>query len=220
VDYLGEGFLSAGEKMEMKDSLSSLHFSPGGRVWFGSRKQKARLQNCALFGVGDSAEGWAKLLHDVTLSLTGGMGIGVDYSEIREKGAKIKGSGGTASGPLSLINMVNEVARHIRQGNTRRAACYASLHWKHPDTFEFITAKNWTEEQKQAKAKDVLQPAPLDIHNISVRFDNEFLEAFNDEDHEEHEWACDVWDALTENMFRTGEPGIQFDSDNQIYRNG
>lgn len=76
--------------------------------------------NCFLFRAHDSREGWADLMHSITASLMTGGGIGVDYSALREEGAKIMGSGGTSTGPLALMNMVNEAGRNIMQGGARR----------------------------------------------------------------------------------------------------
>lgn len=45
-------------------------------------------------------------------------------SALRPSGAKVKGMGGTSSGPLALMEMVNEAARHIMSGGNRRAALW------------------------------------------------------------------------------------------------
>jgi ribonucleotide reductase alpha subunit len=200
---------------ELEQLLLDEKFSVGGRVWFGAGKKKPLMTNCALFDVSDDAVGWAKLLHDVTLALTSGMGIGVSYDAIRPYGSPIKGSGGTASGPISLMEMVNEVARHIMQGSQRRSACYASLHWQHGDLGSFIDAKNWDSVQTYAKEQNPLYPATLDLTNISVRLDNDFIEAYNNS----NEHAHTVWNNATYNMFKNSEPGLQYDNDGNILRN-
>jgi ribonucleoside-diphosphate reductase alpha chain len=200
---------------ELENLLKEQRFSVGGRVWYGAGKTKPLLTNCALFNVTDSAQGWAELLHDVTLALTSGMGIGVSYDAIRPYGSIIKSSGGTASGAVSVMEMVNEVARHIMQGNTRRSAAYASLHWKHGDIDRFISAKNWDTVQQYAKSVSFTYPATLDLTNISVRFDKDFLKAMKQEDYT----AESVYHQTLYNMFRYSEPGIQYDNDDQILRN-
>ena len=83
--------------------------------------------NCALMRAYDSREGWANLLHDATMCLSTGGGLGVNYSAIRGKGTPIKRMGGEASGPLALMQMVNEVARHVMAGGKRRSALWAGL---------------------------------------------------------------------------------------------
>lgn len=59
-------------------------------------------------------------MQKITAALMTGGGIGVDYSFLRHKGAKIKRTGGESTGPIALMNMVNEAGRHIMQGGQRR----------------------------------------------------------------------------------------------------
>jgi ribonucleoside-diphosphate reductase alpha chain len=171
--------------------------------------------NCVLLDAEDSKEGWAKVLHDTLLSLTNGCGVGIDYGKIRPYGSEIKGSGGTASGAVSLMRVLNGVAKPISQGNTLRSALLASLPWWHGDIFEFIQEKVWHEDIVHMKAKNIEYPAPLDFTNCSVRLDSDFLAALDRGDAH----ATKVWEALTYAMFSTGEPGITFNLDDQIFRN-
>jgi len=201
---------------QLESILRKELFSVGGRVWYGAGKSKPYMVNCGLFSVDDSAEGWASLAHDVQLSLMKGMGCGVDYSAIRPYGSYIAGSGGTASGAISTMHIINEIARHIMQGNTRRAALLSQLHWKHGDMDTFIDVKNWNEEYTRLKTIDAIgYPAPLDLTNVSVRLDNDFLDAYYNGDSVAHT----VWNTTTYNMFSTSEPGIRFNADNQILTN-
>jgi ribonucleoside-diphosphate reductase alpha chain len=201
---------------ELEQLLLDEKFSVGGRVWYGAGKPKSYMVNCGLFGVGDSAESWAKLSHDVELSLTKGLGCGIDYSAIRPYGSRIAGSGGTASGAVSKMYITNEIARFIMQGNTRRAALLAQLHWLHGDIHSFVDAKTWDEEQTRLKnINPDKYPAPLDLCNISVRLDDKFFAAYQNGDNQ----ATKVWNNATNNMFRYSEPGFRYNPDNQVYTN-
>ena len=100
---------------------------------------------------------------------------------------------------------------------------YASLHWWHPDVFDFISLKDWPENIVEAKAKDFNARAPMDMTNISVALDDDFFDVMegkkqevsrkigNDEYVADQEWAQKVYSALVANMLKTGEPGIQID---------
>ena len=101
-------------------------FIPGGRYLYSSGRAFHQVNNCFLFRAYDSREKWAELMHDVTASLMTGGGIGVDYSLLREEGAVIKKTGGTSTGPLALMHMVNEAGRNIMQGGQRRSAIWGS----------------------------------------------------------------------------------------------
>ena len=111
----------------------------------------------------DTREEWADLTHrSVSCLMTGG-GIGTDYSRLRAKGKPLSRTGGVSSGPVPLMQMINEVGRGIMQGGSRRSAIYASLNWQHEDIMDFMYAKNWSDTIKQLKTQDFNFPAPLDM---------------------------------------------------------
>lgn len=187
-------------------------FMPGGRYLYASGRTFHQVQNCLLLRVDDSREGWADLLQKATMALMTGAGIGIDYSGIREEGKLIRKTGGFASGPIALMQAVNEVGRGIRQGGDRRSAIWAGLSWKHGDIFKFIRMKNWSSDVKALKAKDFNFPATMDQTNISVQLDDEFFRAYNDEKHKLHGHAHSVYWAVVSQMLETAEPGFSVDT--------
>lgn len=100
--------------------ITERKFIPGGRYLYASGLTLPQVNNCFMFRAEDSREGWAELMEKCTLSLMTGGGIGVEYSDIREEGAPIRKTRGTSSGPLALMQMINEAGRFIRQGGNRR----------------------------------------------------------------------------------------------------
>lgn len=196
---------------EMELAIIQRKFMPGGRYLYASGKRFHQTQNCLLLTVEDSREGWADLMYRITSGLMTGAGIGVVYSKLRENGAAVKGMGGESTGPLALMEMVNESARHIMQGGSRRSALWAGLHWNHPDVFEFIKMKDWSEDIKAMKEKDFNAVAPMDGTNISVILDDDFFAAYDDSSHNMHDWALNVYWSVVEKMLVTGEPGFSVD---------
>ena len=196
---------------ELKRVITARKFIPAGRYLYAAGKQYHQVNNCLLLRVHDSREGWSELLQKASMSLMSGAGIGVNYSDIRHENAIIRKTGGVASGPLPLIQIVNECGRGIIQGGSRRSAIWAGLRWNHPDIHKFIRAKNWPDEIHALKAKDFSFPAPLDITNISVGLDDDFFLAFNDPDDIEHAMANSVYWETIEQMLRTGEPAFTVD---------
>ncbi len=191
--------------------IAERKFIPGGRYLYAAGKRFPQVNNCFLFRAEDSKEGWGDLMHKTTISLMTGGGIGVVYSPLRGEGCLVNGLGGKSTGPLALMQMVNESGRFIMQGGSRRSAIWAGLHWSHPDIFKFIHIKDWAEVYKEAKKKDYSFPAPMDGTNISVILDNLFFEAYNDKTHPQYNRACDVYWETVRNMLRTGEPGFSVD---------
>lgn len=160
-------------------------------------------------------------MEKVTRSLMTGGGIGVDYSDIRHEGAPIKRTGGFCTGPISLMEMVNESGRHIMQGGQRRSAIWAGLSWKHKDIFKFIHIKDWSDDLRAMKEKDFMFRMPMEGTNISVNYDTEFFVAMDDPEHEMHEHAQKVWKENCKQAFSTAEPGMAFNflKDNESLRN-
>lgn len=186
-------------------------FMPGGRYLYGAGRPYPQIANCMLFRAHDSREGWRDLMAKSTSSLMTGAGVGAVYSDLREENAYIRGMGGKASGPVALMNMVNEGGRYIRQGGSRRTAIWAGLHWWHKDIFKFIHQKDWPEILRVMKERDLNFPLPMDGTNISVILDDEFFDAYDNAQHEKHELAHRVYWEAVNNMLRTGEPGFSID---------
>lgn len=203
----------------LKHAIAERKFIPGGRYLAQAGKSMKQYNNCVLFRATDSREGWADLMHKVTLSSMTGAGVGVVYSDLREEGAPISGNGGESSGPLALMQMVNEAGRFIKAGGSRRAAIWAGLHWNHPDILKFIALKDWDEETVAKKNKDFNAAAPMDGTNISVILDDDFFEAYEDTENPMHDWAQTVYWQTVEHMLTTAEPGFSIDCGDNKYEN-
>ena len=168
--------LSKDELDQLTQYIKEMKFIPGGRyLWYAGRKN-SYFNNCFLLRAEeDTREEWANLTQRAVSCLMTGGGIGVDYSILRPSGKPLSRTGGLSSGPIPLMQMINEVGRGVMQGGSRRSAIYASLNWQHEDIPAFLTAKNWSPETKALKSKDFNFPAPLDMTNISVNYDDAWL---------------------------------------------
>lgn len=196
---------------EMVNMISERKFIPGGRYLYAAGRPYHQVQNCLLLRAEDSREGWSDLLHKSSMALMTGAGIGVDYSDVRAEGKLIRKTGGNATGPVALMQMINEAGRGIMQGGSRRSAIWAGLNWKHPDIHKFISIKNWIPEVRALKEKNFSFPATLDGTNVSVQLDDEFFIAYNDDKHVSHAHAQGVYWATIRQMLKTAEPGFSVD---------
>jgi ribonucleoside-diphosphate reductase alpha chain len=221
VDAVTGQLLPADIQEELYNAMLERKFIPGGRYLYSAGREFHQVNNCFLFRAEDSREGWADLMFKSTASLMTGGGIGVDYSLVRPEGAVIRKTGGTSTGPIALMNMVNEAGRNIMQGGQRRSAIWAGLNWSHNDTKKFIHLKDWSEEAKALKAKDFNFPMPMEGTNISVIYDTEFFIAIEDKKHPKHKQAMEVWMDNCRQAFTTAEPGMGFNfcKDSESLRN-
>jgi ribonucleoside-diphosphate reductase alpha chain len=186
-------------------------FMPGGRYLFSTGFKFHQTQNCVLMRAEDTREGWGDVMRKSMLSSMTGAGLGVWYGDLRPSDAPLHSGGGTSSGPIPLMRVVNEVARTARQGGKRRGAIWAGLPWDHQDIFKFIHSKDWSPDVRRMKEIDFNFPADLDMTNISVGLNDSFLHCFIDSDKRLHKHAQRVYWENTENMCRTGEPGFSVD---------
>ena len=214
------------EKDELIKYITELKFVPGGRYLFYAGKKRKFFNNCFLLRAEeDTREDWANLSWKAESCLMTGGGIGIDYSVYRPRGSALSGTGGTASGAVEKMRMINELGRSVMQGGSRRRAIYASLNWKSGDIEEFLNAKNWHEMKIgntgstvfDVKQDDFNYPAPLDMTNISVNYDTKWLTRY---------WTTgNVGDVFRKNCrqaLSTAEPGFSFnffDKENETLRN-
>jgi len=211
---------------QLKEYITDLKFIPGGRYLYYAGRPNKFFNNCYLLKAEeDTREDWADLSWKSESCLMTGGGIGVDYSVYREEGRVLSGTGGLASGPIPKMLMINEIGRRVMQGGSRRSAIYASMNWKHADIEKFLISKNWYDMPVgntgftigQVKEQDFNFIAPLDMTNISVNYDTEWLLNY---------WETgDVGTTFKQNVrqaLQTAEPGFSFnffDKENETLRN-
>lgn len=185
------------------DIMSTNRFSPGGRIWRGAGRKKSAMINCFLLPVNDSREDWGELLKNVTIISGLGGGIGISFGHVRPRGTPIKGTGGIATGSVSLMRMVNGVCNELREGGGRRSALLFGLPYNHPDIEEFLHVK--------------LDKKELSNANISVLVDNEFFDLVREDKDISLVWAGEevkkisakwMYDKIIENSLETGDPGF------------
>jgi ribonucleoside-diphosphate reductase alpha chain len=225
TDVCGE-VLTKDEVQQLYEYIRDMKFIPGGRYLYYAGRPNKFSNNCYLLRAeADTREDWADLSWKSESCLMTGGGIGVDYSVYRAAGTPIQRTGGQASGPIPKMNMINEIGRRVMQGGSRRSAIYASLNWKHGDIYDFLKAKDWQSMPVGStgktlwdiKTEDYNFPAPLDMTNISVNYDTDWLLNY---------YATgDVGDVFIENVhqaMKSAEPGFSFnffDKENETLRN-
>ena len=209
--------MSDPDRRELANHIKEMRFLPGGRyLYYAGRPYKA-YNNCYLLRAEeDTREEWSAVTWRAMSCLMTGGGIGADYSRLRPAGAPLTRTGGVASGPIPLMHAINEIGRNVMQGGSRRSAIYASLNWQHEDIPEFLKAKNWSSVIKELKEKDFNFPAPLDMTNISVNYDDAALWNRN----EDGSFSPDLTknSVFLQNVrqaMETGEPGFSFNFGNK-----
>ncbi len=193
---------------EFYEEIVTNRFMPGGRIWYGSGRPRAQLLNCFVIPTNDSREGWGKTLSDTLIVSGMGGGVGTNYSSIRPRGSAIHGTGGVATGAVSLMNMINGMGDELVAGGGRRLALMMDLNISHPDMPEFLDAK--------------LDKGRLNNANVSIIIDKKInTETFiskvkNGEDFDLSYGnqvrgrvnAKEIWAKIVNNAWSSGEPGV------------
>jgi ribonucleoside-diphosphate reductase alpha chain len=212
VSAVCDPFLRSEELHEIYTLVRERKFIPAGRYLYAAGRPFHQTNNCFLFRAQDSREGWAKITSDSTLALMTGGGIGIDYSLVRPRNSPIRKTGGLATGPCALMQMVNEGGRHIMQGGQRRSAIWAGLVWSHDDVEEFMKLKDHSPELRAMKEKDLTFPLPMELTNISVIYDRDFFDKI--ENNDPH--AKNIWLKNCKQAFSKAEPGMAFNYANPL----
>ena len=121
--------MSKGDMEQLAEYIKEMKFIPGGRyLWYAGRLN-SYFNNCFLLRAEeDTREEWAAVTQRAVSCLMTGGGIGVDYSILRPSGRPLSRTGGLSSGPIPLMQMINEVGRGVMQGGSRRSAKIGRAH--------------------------------------------------------------------------------------------
>lgn len=187
--------------------LTLNRFMPGGRIWYGSGRPKAQLLNCFVVPAADSREGWGKTISDVIVVSGTGGGVGINCSPVRPRGSEIRGTGGRATGAVSLMQMVDRVGDVLVSGGGRRLALMLALELDHPDIEEFLSVKLDLEQLTNANISIIMNIDPTEFQEL-VRNDGQIKLRFAGRDTEKSVSARKVWNVLVENAWNSGEPGV------------
>ncbi|HSA58448.1 MAG TPA: vitamin B12-dependent ribonucleotide reductase [bacterium] len=162
-----------------------------------------------------------------------GSGTGTNFSKIRGRQEKLSG-GGTSSGLMSFLEVLDKGAGATKSGGTtRRAAKMVCLDMDHPEIVDFI---NWKVKEER-KAGILIQHGGFEADfngeayhtvsgqnsNNSVRLTDDFMKAYL----EGGQWqtklrttgqVCETFEArdlmrqIAEAAWRCADPGVQFDT--------
>lgn len=188
--------------------LRNLEFLPNSPTLMNAGTDLGLLSGCFVLPVEDSLRSIFTTLGQAAEIQRAGGGTGYSFGHLRPAGDRVAGTGGTASGPVSFLQLFDTAAAVVSMGGRRRGACMAVLDVSHPDIHDFITSKDESRYQ-------------LTHFNLSVGVSDAFLRAV--ERNGTHRLvnprtgktvarvpAGELFDAICESAHRCGDPGLLF----------
>jgi ribonucleoside-diphosphate reductase alpha chain len=183
VNFVGRAESESRRREEFIQRLRAIMlqrlFVPNTPCLVNAGKPKAMLAACFVLPVSDSLEGIMDHAKYCALIHQSGGGTGMTYELLRPAGSSVSDARGSASGPVSFMQIVNTVTEVVKQGGVRRGANMGILSVAHPDILRFIHAKN---DQKS-----------LTNFNISVTVTDKFLAAVENNEWFQTEFKGQPW---------------------------
>lgn len=194
--------------------------------------ERPQCSACFIQAVDDDLMGIYDLVKAEARLFKYGSGTGSNFSAIRGKQEKLSG-GGTSSGLMSFLEVLDRAAGATKSGGTtRRAAKMVCLDMDHPEIEDFVTWK--VREEKKAKALiaagydsdfngEAYHTVSGQNSNNSVRVTDDFMRAAQ----AGGTWhtiarttgkvvdtlnAAELWSKVAESAWACADPGVQYDS--------
>ncbi len=188
---------------------------------------------CFIQAVDDDLMAIYELIKNEARLFKYGSGTGTNFSKIRGKQEKLSG-GGTSSGLMSFLEVLDRAAGATKSGGTtRRAAKMVCLDMDHPEIVDFIQWK--VREEKKARALieagydadfngDAYHTVSGQNSNNSIRVSDDFMKAVETDAEWETKYrtlenkvcdtykARDLWRMIAESAWGCADPGLQYDT--------
>ncbi len=173
---------------------------PGGSVMANlGGKSITSLSNCFVIGQpADSYGGIFEKDEELVQLMKRRGGVGLDISSLRPKGANTTNAARTSTGAVSFMNRYSNSTREVAQEG-RRGALMLSMDINYPDVLDFIKVKR--------------DRVSITGANISVKLNNEFMKAVEEDKEYILRYPCDekvLYESFKENITHTDGGGYHW----------
>lgn len=203
----------SGTPKDVETAMLKGDFLPAGRTLYGvgtDEDEKVCTSNCFILrSPKDDLNDINSVINEMDIIASRGGGSGVNLSNLRPKGAKVRNAARSSTGAVSYVKKFNDNLS-ITAKNGRRGALLVGLEVTHPDIMEFINCKTDDSSIQQA--------------NLSVLVTDDFMHAVCNDTETTLNFrvestgelivksvrAREIFDKICENAWDWAEPGILF----------
>ena len=193
--------------------------------------ERPQCSACFIQSVDDSLESIFDLAKNEAKLFKYGSGSGTNFSRLRSKYEALQSGGGTSSGLISFLEVLDRGAGAIKSGGTtRRAAKMVCVDLDHPEILDFIEWKMKEEQKAHALIRagyeadfegEAYRTVGGQNANNSVRIPDSFMKGLEQKKH----WSLraridgkplkvipcqEVWDKIVHSAWQCADPGVQF----------
>lgn len=187
--------------------MADLRFLPNTPTLMNAGTKTQQLSSCFVLPVQDTMECIFGTLKDAAVIHQRGGGTGFSFSRLRPKGDLVRQHFGVASGPVAFMKVYDRALEIVKQGGVRPGANMAVLRVDHPDVIRFIESKR----DKSSLKNFNISVAVTDNFMRAVEADREyFVTNPRTEKYYGKLRARDVFAVITQNAWKTGDPGLIF----------
>ncbi|PIN73203.1 ribonucleoside-diphosphate reductase, adenosylcobalamin-dependent [Candidatus Woesearchaeota archaeon CG10_big_fil_rev_8_21_14_0_10_45_16] len=187
--------------------MADRKFFPNTPTLMNAGTKTGQVNACYVLPIDDSMESIFGTLHDAAVVHQQGGGTGFSFSRLRPKRDPVKQHQGIAPGPLAFLRVYDRALDVIKQGGVRPGANMAVLRVDHPDIIRFIESKR----DKQSLKNFNISVGVTDRFMKSVEEDREyFVKNPRTDKYVGKLRARDVFAVITQNAWKTGDPGLLF----------
>lgn len=206
--------VSRGDKelaQDLYDLMSKNWFMPATPVLVNSATNRGAPISCFLNTVGDSISDIFKTYEENAFLAKGGGGIGTDWSSVRGHNSRLS-TGGTSSGTVPFLKVMDSATLAVSQGNTRRGAAAVYMRIDHPDIEEFVDIRRPTGGDENRRCLNLHHGLIVsDEFMRSVRAKTKFeLRCPHTGEVDRSVDAFGLWKRILKNRVETGEPYLVF----------
>lgn len=220
--------------------MTNMEFIPSSPCLMNAGTQSQQLSSCFIISIDDNIESIYNAKAEMAKIFQKNGGVGFNISALRPANSVVQTSKGYSCGAIGFMEEFNLTADIVTRNNARKGAIKIDMNDWHPDIFDFISCKDDTTKLTRmnisVSASNKFMNAVKNDSDWDLKFpDYESMdkEIYHSEWHGDiDDWeekghpvkiyktikARELYNAIMEHAWRTGEPGISFrdimDADN------